>query len=443
MLSGDTATAPDETGGILGTPNTLDFGRAGNNGIHVLRLELDEDWQGLIIKATFRTPAGCCPALMNENNEIDVPPSVTAQATSALLGLISFDGTDAEGRARAGNLLYYVEDAGCPASPTPPDPDIWQMLVQMFVAAMPKQATADTLGTVKAQPVEEQGGRTPVEILPDGTLVSQAGGGGSGSYDDLTDKPQINSIELVGNKTWQQLGFPDVEALAAAAAQSTQEAQTAAGAAGSAASAASGSATAAQGSASTAATKASEADTSAQAATQSASAAEQSKTAAAGFASNASQSAQQAADSAGAADGSATAAAGSASAAASDADRAEAAANKIPTPAGPADAGKFVAVNAAGDGYELQTGGGGGTTDYNALENKPSIGGVTIEGNKTAADYGLATKDELPKQATDTEAGIAKFKPIAEQGSNVPASILPDGTVVVPPGGGATAEKII
>lgn len=81
-----------------------------------------------------------------------------------------------------------------------------------------------------------------------------------------------------------------------------------------------------------------------------------------------------------------------------------------------------------------------GTTDYNALSNKPSIGGVTIEGDKTAADYGLAAKEELPKQATDTVSGIAKFQPIAEQGNNVPANILPDGTVVVPPGGGSPAE---
>lgn len=436
VLAGDTATALDEPGGIWGSPGTLNFGRAGNNGIHVLRMELAQDWQGLVVKAAFRTPSGCYHALIDKNNEIAVPASVTAQATSALLGLISFDGTDAEGRARAGNLLYYVEDVGCPACPTPPDPDIWQMLVQMLIAAMPKQATADTLGTVKAQPVEEQGGRAPVVILPNGMLLAPAGAG-SGSYNDLEDKPQINGNELIGNKTWQQLGFPDVEAFATAAAQSAQEAQTAASVAGSAAGAASGSATAAQGSASTASTKAGEADASAQAAAQSASSAEQSKTAAAGSASDADQSAQQAADSASDADGSASAAASSASAAASDAARAETAANKIPTPAGSADAGKFVAVNSAGDGYELRTGGGGGTTDYNTLENKPSLNGVTMEGDKTAEDYGLATKEELPKQATDTEAGIAKFKPIAEQGNNVPASILPNGTVVVPPGGGS------
>ena len=38
--------------------------------------------------------------------------------------------------------------------------------------------------------------------------------------------------------------------------------------------------------------------------------------------------------------------------------------------------------------------GGSGVTDYSALTNKPKIGGVTLTGNKTASDLGLATDDE-------------------------------------------------
>ena len=34
-------------------------------------------------------------------------------------------------------------------------------------------------------------------------------------------------------------------------------------------------------------------------------------------------------------------------------------------------------------------GGGGGTSDYNELTNKPSINGVILAGNKTAADLGI------------------------------------------------------
>ena len=44
-------------------------------------------------------------------------------------------------------------------------------------------------------------------------------------------------------------------------------------------------------------------------------------------------------------------------------------------------------------------GGGGGTTNYNQLENKPQIGGVTLQGNKTASDLGLATETELADKA--------------------------------------------
>jgi len=40
--------------------------------------------------------------------------------------------------------------------------------------------------------------------------------------------------------------------------------------------------------------------------------------------------------------------------------------------------------------------GGGGSSDYNALSNKPQIEGVTLSGNKTAADLGLAKASDIP-----------------------------------------------
>lgn len=33
--------------------------------------------------------------------------------------------------------------------------------------------------------------------------------------------------------------------------------------------------------------------------------------------------------------------------------------------------------------------GGGGTSDYNMLRNKPTLNGVEIKGNKTSEDYGI------------------------------------------------------
>lgn len=40
--------------------------------------------------------------------------------------------------------------------------------------------------------------------------------------------------------------------------------------------------------------------------------------------------------------------------------------------------------------------GGGGTSDYTDLTNKPSINDVTLSGNKTAAELGLATPSDIP-----------------------------------------------
>ena len=52
------------------------------------------------------------------------------------------------------------------------------------------------------------------------------------------------------------------------------------------------------------------------------------------------------------------------------------------------------------------SGGGGGTTNYNDLSNKPQIGGVTLTGNKSASDLGLAdnttVQDILDGQSIDS-----------------------------------------
>lgn len=39
--------------------------------------------------------------------------------------------------------------------------------------------------------------------------------------------------------------------------------------------------------------------------------------------------------------------------------------------------------------YKLSEGGGGGTSDYSALNNKPKINGVELAGNKTTSDLGI------------------------------------------------------
>ena len=47
-----------------------------------------------------------------------------------------------------------------------------------------------------------------------------------------------------------------------------------------------------------------------------------------------------------------------------------------------------------------ESGGGGGTSDYTDLTNKPSIESVTLSGNKTAADLGLAKASDIPTKSS-------------------------------------------
>ena len=60
------------------------------------------------------------------------------------------------------------------------------------------------------------------------------------------------------------------------------------------------------------------------------------------------------------------------------------------------------------DYIDTHGGGGGGTTDYSALSNKPSINDVTLSGNKTAADLGLGTysKPSGGIPASDIASGV-------------------------------------
>lgn len=37
-----------------------------------------------------------------------------------------------------------------------------------------------------------------------------AGGSGTGDYEELVHKPSINGVELVGNKTFEELGREDI-----------------------------------------------------------------------------------------------------------------------------------------------------------------------------------------------------------------------------------------
>ena len=62
--------------------------------------------------------------------------------------------------------------------------------------------------------------------------------------------------------------------------------------------------------------------------------------------------------------------------------------------------------------------GAGGTSDYDELENRPQIGGVTLTGNKTLHDLGAASEADVAAKYTKPETGIPA--------SDLAAGVIPD-----------------
>ena len=75
--------------------------------------------------------------------------------------------------------------------------------------------------------------------------------------------------------------------------------------------------------------------------------------------------------------------------------------------------------------YKLSEGGsgGGGTSNYNDLTNKPSINGVTLTGNKTTGDLGITASGvgAIPSTDKGANGGVAEL----DSNGKVPSSQLP------------------
>ena len=81
----------------------------------------------------------------------------------------------------------------------------------------------------------------------------------------------------------------------------------------------------------------------------------------------------------------------------------------------------------------LRVGQVSGITDYNLLENRPSIGGVTLEGNKRPSDLGMYSKEEADGKFETKESAAEADKRIQE---------MLDGKVDKEPGKGLSANDL-
>ena len=84
-------------------------------------------------------------------------------------------------------------------------------------------------------------------------------------------------------------------------------------------------------------------------------------------------------------------------------------------------------------------GGGGGTSDYSDLTNKPSINSVELSGNKTAAQLSLATASDVASKYTKPSTGIPK----SDLASAVQTSLGKADTAIQAPSSPATGAFLV
>lgn len=70
---------------------------------------------------------------------------------------------------------------------------------------------------------------------------------------------------------------------------------------------------------------------------------------------------------------------------------------KVDEPSTEGSSGQVLATDGSGGRYwrTVSGGGSGGTSDYLDLENKPQIGGITLSGNKSLSDLGIASESAM------------------------------------------------
>ena len=84
------------------------------------------------------------------------------------------------------------------------------------------------------------------------------------------------------------------------------------------------------------------------------------------------------------------------------------------------EAGTNISIDQQGSTLTINStaSGGGGTSDYSQLTNKPSINGVTLSGNKTSEDLGLASKTYVDNLVGNINTVLATLTTPSNNGGN-------------------------
>lgn len=137
-------------------------------GIEQLQINPGPEWEGLVIKAVFVTPAGPTPVVVPESGLIDVPPEATAHMLPIEApGMIVFSGVTEGVQRITCNLLYIVRNhAPIDGTVPTPTPDEWAQfvaMVQQYARQASQSATESSASAAASKNSELQAASSATE----------------------------------------------------------------------------------------------------------------------------------------------------------------------------------------------------------------------------------------------------------------------------------------
>ena len=142
-------------------PGKMDLGFAGNYGLYQLQLTADEAWEGLTIKAVWKTSQGDITTVP-VNGILDVPAEATAVSTSYAAGWVTFIGMDEYEQCQvSANLKFKVDESGpiVGENSAPPTPEVMDQLLAK-VGKTEQQAEEAKQSAAHASHAAESAGRS-------------------------------------------------------------------------------------------------------------------------------------------------------------------------------------------------------------------------------------------------------------------------------------------
>lgn len=181
----------------------------GDYNVHTVNVELSSEFNGLVNKVRYFVEDNCYDMLITDN-VAQVPYEATVMEGTIKIGVYGYDAdTDILVQSTSPVNKYiasgtYTGEADNTEPLTPTDKQQIESTIQqntddIIVLQNNKQDVLISGENIKTINNES--------ILGSGNIEIGGGGGGTSDYTNLTNKPKINNVELVGNKSLNDLGI--------------------------------------------------------------------------------------------------------------------------------------------------------------------------------------------------------------------------------------------